>query len=151
MMKSKNQYSYPVKLSKKVKIDYHSSPAHKGRLINSVDFIVPENTPIYAALDGVVVDVKQDSDKGGSSKRFDKYGNYIEIKHKYDGYSIYEHIRQNGSIVKVGDKISRGQLIGYSGATGWIAHLGPHLHFDVHKYFGKKPDDYATLEIIWKE
>jgi len=36
--------------------------------------------------------------------------------------------------LKIGDKVKTGQIIGYSGKTGWIAHLGPHLHFDVHIY-----------------
>jgi hypothetical protein len=30
-----------------------------------------------------------------------------------------------------------------------MAHLGPHLHFDVHKYVGTGPEDYETMEIQW--
>jgi murein DD-endopeptidase MepM/ murein hydrolase activator NlpD len=144
---SKNRYAYPVKLGKHVRVSYIESPAHVGRLIHAVDFIVAENTEVYAALEGKVVDVKQDSDKGGRARYFDRYGNYIEIRHANDEYSIYEHIRKDGAVVKVGDIVKKGQLIGYSGKTGWIAHLGPHLHFDVHKYFGKGPNDYETIEI----
>jgi len=54
-------------------------------------------------------------------------------------------------LVKKGDRVKTGQVIGYSGNTGWMSHLGPHLHFDVHKYhtpFG--PEDYQTWEISWK-
>src|SRR3990167_10095092 len=130
MAKTKNKYSYPIKPTSKIKMTYTDSPAHEGRLKHSVDFISPESTIIKAALDGVVVDVKQDSDTGGLEKKFDKYGNYIEIKHTNDEYSIYEHIKQNGSLVKIRDKVKQRQVIGYTGKTGWIAHLGPHLHFD---------------------
>ncbi len=149
---TKNTYLRPISPRFKPK-EAWDSPAHVGRLKFGIDFQVPEGTPIRAALDGLVVDVKQDSDVGGPDESFDKYGNYIEIRHEKDEYSIYEHIKQNGSLVKVGDNVKRGDVIGYTGATGWLAHLGPHLHFDVHKYIEpfnpKRPDDYNTLEIRW--
>lgn len=146
-MNTQNKYKYPVE---NARMSYDESPAHKGRLEYAVDFIVPEGTAIKAALDGIVVDVKQDSDIGGPDKSFDKSGNYIEIRHANGEYSIYEHIREGGALVKVGDKVKGGQVIGYSGNTGWVAHLGPHVHFDVHRYFGKGPEDYRTLKICWK-
>ena len=145
-----NKYNFPIKLTDKVRMTYIDSRAHKGRLLHAVDFITKKGIPIMAALEGIVVDVKQDSNIGGNTKGYDKYSNYIEIRHKNKEYSIYEHIRQNGSLVKVGDKVKRHQIIGYSGATGWLAGLGPHLHFDVHKYFGKGPEDYESIEIRWR-
>ena len=135
-----------------VRITYDESPAHVGRLQYAVDFITREGTPINAALGGIVINVKQDSDLGGSDQSFDKFGNLIEIEHLHGECSIYEHIRKNGSLVKVGDKVKTGQVIGYSGNTGWMAHLGPHLHFDVHRYhkpFGM--EDYTTMVICWKK
>lgn len=152
MPKTRNEYYYPVRVTKKVRITYDESPAHTRRLKEAVDFIISEGTPIKAALDGIVVDVKQDSTIGGSDESFDQFGNYIEIQHQNEEYSIYEHIRKDGAVVKIGDKVKRGQIIGYSGKTGWIAHLDPHLHFDVHKYhrpYGA--EDYKTLEIRWKK
>ena len=146
-MKTKNEYQHPTQ---NATVTSDKSPAHIGRLKHAVDFIIPEGTPIKAALDGIVVDVKQDSNIGGSDESFDKFGNYIEIEHRNDEYSIYEHIRKDGALVKVGDRVKTGQIIGYSGNIGWMAHLGPHLHFDVHKYhkpFGA--EDYETLEINW--
>ena len=150
-MKSKNQYSYPVTLDENVEMTYDKSRMHKGRLKYAVDFITKSGTPILASLDGIVVDVKQDSNIGGDADEYDAFGNYIEIKHDNDEYSIYEHIRINGSLVKVGDVVKTGQLIGYSGFTGLLAGLGPHLHFDVHKYFGKGPEEYDSVEIVWKK
>lgn len=148
-MKTKNEYSYPVDL-RKARMSYDESPAHIGRLEQAVDFIVPEGTEVKAALEGIVVDVKDDSDVGGEDKSFDEFGNYVEIKHTNGEYSIYEHIKQGSAKVKIGDKVETGQVIAMSGATGWIAQLGPHLHFDVHKYhkpFG--PENYKTLEIVF--
>jgi len=148
-MKTKNEYYYPVDL-RKARISYDESPAHVGRLEHAVDFIVPEGTKVKAALEGIVVDVKDDSDIGGEDKSFDEFGNYVEIKHANGEYSIYEHIGQGSAKVKIGDRVETGQVIAMSGATGWIAQLGPHLHFDVHKYhkpFG--PENYKTLEIAF--
>lgn len=146
---SKNGYIYPIKIGRHVRVTEKDSPAHRGRLQYAIDFIAPEGTPVLAAADGVVVDVLVSSDIGGQGEEFDRLGNYIEVRHEHDEYSIYEHLRQNGSLVIVGERVVRGQHIGYSGATGWIAHLGPHLHFDVHKYTGEGADDYVTLGITW--
>ncbi len=148
--KRKNKYIYPVTITKKVRITYNESPAHQGYLIHAVDFITPINTPIKAARSGVVVEVKSDSTIGGTTKNYDRFGNFIELKHTNNEYSIYEHLRKNGSLVKVGDKVKTGQLIGYSGDTGWIANLGPHLHFNVHRYIGKSTSQYRSIKILWK-
>ncbi|MFO8016109.1 MAG: M23 family metallopeptidase [Candidatus Woesearchaeota archaeon] len=147
------KYSPPIEPGSDVKVSC-KSPAHKNRLRHGVDFIVPEGTPIKAAADGMVVELKQDSSRGEDDEGYDQESNYIEIEHhKKDGgkeYSIYEHIRKDGSLVKLGERVKRGQVIGYSGATGWLGGLGPHLHFDVHTYFGEGLDDYETIEIVWE-
>ena len=148
-MKTRNKYIYPVEINKDVRITYDESPAHVDNLRNSVDFIIPEGTPIKAVLDGVVVDVKSDSDIGGPDKSFEEFGNFVEIEHSNGEYSEYEHLKKNGVLVKIGDRVKQGQIIGYSGNTGWMAHLGPHLHFMVGKY-GKTNSDYETLKIEWE-
>lgn len=148
-MQTRNKYIYPIDKSSITEIAYDKSPAHVGSLINSVDFIVPEGTPIKAAADGVVIEVKIDSDIGGEAKEFEEYGNYIEIEHANGEYSEYEHLKKDGALIKVGDHVIQGQVIGYSGNTGWMAHLGPHLHFMVGVY-GSDDADYFTLEIVWQ-
>lgn len=147
---SANKFIYPVEISDKVRITYDESPAHVGNLKHSVDFILEEDTPIFAAQDGVVVDLKSDSDIGGIEQHYEEFGNFIEIQHDHGEYSEYEHLKKNGVLVKIGDKVKRGQIIGYSGNTGWMAHLGPHLHFMVGKY-GDSNQDYETIEITWEE
>ncbi|MFZ2948570.1 MAG: M23 family metallopeptidase [Desulfuromonadaceae bacterium] len=148
MAKTDNAYQYPIDNERIVRIAYNESPAHVGPLAYSVDFIVPEGTEVKAAADGIVIEVKDDSNIGGADKDLEQFGNYIEIEHPHGEYSEYEHLKNKGALVKVGDRITRGQVIGYSGATGWIAHLGPHLHFMVGKY-GNVSDEYQTLEIVW--
>lgn len=146
-----NKYAYPIDLKMIKFMTYLESPAHKGRLRYSVDFVTDEETPVYAAKEGIVTAVKQDSSIGDVGEEFDKYGNFIEIKHENNEYSIYEHIRKDSSKVKVGDKVSKGQLICHSGATGWLAHLGPHLHFSINKYYGEGTEDYEALRIKWED
>ncbi len=147
MTKTKNKYSYPIAQKDIVRITYDESPAHVNHLKYSVDFIVPEGTPILAAADGKVIDVRSRWDIGGEDRAFDPYGNFVEIEHPYGEYSEYEHLRKDGVVVKIGDKVKRGQVVGYSGKTGWIAHLGPHLHFMVYHY--RNGMEYQTKEIVW--
>lgn len=146
---SQNNYSYPLKNGDIVRVSYHESPAHVGKLKYSVDFICREGCEVLAAADGIVVDLKSDSDSGGTDKAMEEFGNFIEIEHALKEYSEYEHLKKNGVIVRLGDKVRKGQVIGYTGATGWLAHLGPHLHFMVGKY-GKSIADYETIEIVWQ-
>jgi len=143
-MKSKIKYNFPVDKNRIQKISTTESVAHKIYK-NSIDFIVPIGTPIKAAADGIVIDLKSDSDKGGVNKQYEKFENFIEIRHN-DEYSYYGHIQKNGAVVKIGDKVRTGQIIGYSGATGWLANIKkPHLHFMVGKYL------YQNLKIDFKK
>lgn len=151
MAETQNIYSYLVEITGKVRISYKDSPAHTGRLKHAVDFICREGTYILAAHDGRVVDVKQDSCMGGDEPSFDRYGNYVEIEHPNGEYSIYEHIAPGSCIVQVGAHVKKGQLIAACGRTGYLGGLGPHVHFDVHKYFGEGPEDYETIEIRWEK
>lgn len=155
MTTTKNKYTYPVDSRNIIKIFYKKSPAHSekyknGRYKFAVDFCCLEGTPIKDAADGKVIEIKSDSDIGGTDEKFDVYGNYIEIEHTNNEYSEYEHLKKDGSVVNVGDEVKEGQIIGYSGATGWIANLGPHLHFMVGKY-GKTVEEYQTFKIIWRK
>lgn len=150
MSKTKNKYDYPIDPEKIIKTTYTESQYHRGRWKHSVDFIVPEGTPIRAAAFGKVIAVMTRYRIGGPEIRFDPFGNYIEIEHKNGEYSYYEHLRKNEAIVKVGEQVKMDQVIGFSGATGYLAHLGPHLHFAVLKY-GSTIREFETLEIVWRK
>lgn len=138
-MKTKIKYQFPIGKNKILRISTVSR-AHKIYK-NSVDFIVPVGTPIKATASGIVIDVKDDCNKSGSSRKYEQFENFIEIRHG-DEYSYYGHIKKNGALVKIGDKVKTGEIIGYTGKTGWLANIKePHLHFMVGKY------RYETLEI----
>jgi len=95
----------------------------------AIDFDMPIGTPIHAARDGIVVEIKQDSNIGGNDRRFINDGNYILIYHSDGTFGNYVHFRYNGVAVTLGQFIEAGQLIGYSGNTGFSS--APHLHFAV--------------------
>lgn len=143
-MKTKNIYNLPIDISKTTSIS-KVGIAHVGDLINSIDYDAPEGTPVYSALGGVVISVKDDSNIGGVEQKFEDDGNYIEILHDNDEVSEYEHIRFQSSKVKIGDNIKTGQQIAEVGNTGWSE--CPHLHFMVYP----KGQEYKTLEIEWFE
>lgn len=143
-MKTKNTYNLPIDLSKVIKVD-EKSIAHVGDLINSIDYDAPEGTPILAALDGRVIAVKDDSNVGGVEQEFEKDGNYIEILHKYNEVSEYEHLKYQTAQVKVGDLVRQGQKIAEVGNTGWSE--CPHLHFMVYP----KDKEYKTVQINFKK
>jgi murein DD-endopeptidase MepM/ murein hydrolase activator NlpD len=140
-----NKYCLPIDKNKIIRIYKNKSLAHKVYK-DSIDFVCLVGAPIKAAADGIVIDVKTASNKGGYSRHFEKYENYIEIRHDNDEYSYYGHIKKSGAFVKIGDKVKAGQMIGYSGKVGWLANLAnePHLHFMVGRY------DYKTLKIRFK-
>lgn len=113
------------------------------KLHEGLDFAAPRGTPIYATGDGVVKDVK---------KSMTGYGNQVVINHGYGFLTRYAHMQSFK--VAPGDKVKRGQCIGYVGNTGCTS--GPHLHYEVIKngkkvnptYYllsGLSPKEYDTL------
>lgn len=82
---------------------------------------------VLAARAGRVVRLKEDGNRGGWRKRFRKDGNYVILQHADSTRTGYWHLRYNSVQVQVGDSVSAGQLLAYSGRTGYA--LFPHLHF----------------------
>ncbi len=125
-------YSLPFEHGSKLKLDqgFGGKFSHQDENFYALDFSMDVGTPIYAAREGVVIEVKEDSNRGGPSKAFAKYGNFISIYHKDGTFASYVHLKKNGSDVEVGDVVKEGELIGYSGNTGLTT--GPHLHFSVN-------------------
>jgi len=150
--KSSDKYSkifYILPIPKeKIKRIVSSPITHIGNLCNAIDFLVPEGTDVYAAADGKVTAVKDDSKIGGPDPEYWYKGNYIVIKHNGES-TTYEHLRYKGVVVKVGDVVKQGQLIGYSGNTGYSR--GPHLHFEVMEFLGAGEEDYVTLKARFKD
>ena len=136
----------PVPQSLLQRIDRTSSPAHIGKLRNAVDFIVPQNTPVLAAADGLVTFVKDDSNVGGPDLSYWHGTNFISIMHSYGEYTRYDHLGYNSAKVKGGQQVRAGQEIARVGMTGYT--YTPHLHFQVFVFTGYNIwTDFDTLEV----
>ncbi len=101
------------------------SRLYGGKPHNGFDIGTPVGTQVLAAADGEVVAVGN-NDK--SSRLKYQYGKYIVVKHPNNLATLYAHLSQQS--VSVGQKITRGQIIGYSGNTGYST--GAHLHFGLY-------------------
>jgi murein DD-endopeptidase MepM/ murein hydrolase activator NlpD len=112
----------------------NSHMSHRNEL--SLDFKMKKGSQICAAREGVVIEVKKDSDKGGLKDEFLSEGNHIIISHNDGSIAQYWHLEKDGVYVKEGDSVQKGQLIGSSGNTGYTAF--PHLHFQVKNKEGKQ-------------
>ncbi len=147
-MKTKNLYQYPMRKEDVIRTDT-SSPAHEGKLKYAVDFLCKEGSRVHVAYDGEIVEVLDNKKENTLEKEdMNDAGNFILVKHENGEYSHYAHFRYNGILKKKGDKILQGDLLGFSGNTGFS--YGPHLHFSVIKFTGKLKDDFESLEIRWK-
>src|SRR5690606_28214645 len=84
---------------------------------NGIDLAAPTGTPVYATADGIVA----------RADRFGSYGNYIQIEHGGEMQTRFAHL--SGYAVSAGDRVRKGDLIGYVGSPG--RSTGPHLHYEV--------------------
>ncbi len=90
------------------------SRTHKG-----IDIIIPKGTPVIATADGTV----------RLSRTMSGYGQLVVIEHVEEINSAYAHLSK--ILVKEGDTIKEGDVIGLSGATGRVT--TPHLHYEIRK------------------
>ncbi|MEP7373610.1 MAG: M23 family metallopeptidase [Chitinophagaceae bacterium] len=100
---------------------YRIDPVYKTvKMHAGLDFAAPQGTPIYATANGTIT---------VSGNKGNGYGNHVVINHGYGYETLYGHM------VKVklspGQKVSRGEVIGWVGSTG--KSTGPHCHYEVHK------------------
>lgn len=123
---------------------YNGSISHANE--NALDFKMPIGTKIYAAREGVVTEIEESYTKRCTSPQCAKQNNYITIYHSDGTFAEYTHIKKNGAEVKVGDRIKKGQFIGYSGDVGWAT--GPHLHFIVYLQKVKSMETLKTKFLV---
>lgn len=102
---------------------------HKG-----LDLAAPKNTPIYATTDGIVKVVKQ---------RARGYGKLVVVEHADKKWSSY-YAHMNAMAVQQGQRIQKGELIGFVGRTG--RSTGNHLHFEI-RWNDRPIDPYPLLKI----
>lgn len=93
---------------------------------NGVDYGLAEGNPVRAAAHGVVERAELDGRTIRNPKR--GYGYHIRLLHPDDSRTIYAHLQEDGMLVKTGEHVLMGDLIGKSGNTGFSD--GPHLHFE---------------------
>ena len=108
----KQRWAYPLPGAKVIS-PYGGKRRHAG-----VDLKTEPNDEIFAAFDGVVI----------RSSPYAGYGNCIVIRHANGLETLYSH--QSKNLVKVGDKVKAGQVIGLTGRTGRAS--TEHLHFETH-------------------
>ncbi|WP_291866752.1 M23 family metallopeptidase [Maribacter sp.] len=123
---------------------WRSDPFTKARKMHyGMDFTAPKGTPIYASGDGKIA--RADNNSSG-------YGKHIRIDHGYGYLSLYAHMSQY-NVIK-GQKVKRGDLIGFVGSTGRSE--APHLHYEVWKendrinplnfYYGSlSPEEFQNM------
>ena len=105
----------------------HNGGSHTGLGAWAWDFGLPIGTPVRAAHFGTARLVKGNSTVGGCNSAYANDANYV-IVDQGNGYeSLYLHL--SSVSVGAGQAVQRGDLVGYSGQTGWSC--GPHLHFQV--------------------
>lgn len=94
---------------------------HKVHPHLGVDFDAPKGTPVKAIGNGVVLFCKQ----------MRGYGNVVMIQYNRTYKTLYAHLEKFAMHLHPREHVTKGQIVGYVGATGWAT--GPHLHFSLYK------------------
>ncbi len=113
-------WAYPTDKNK-TEVSSNFGP-RDGKQHNGADLTGPLGTPIYAARDGEVI-------AAGPASGF---GNWIVLQHDVNGKrvdTVYGHMQRSGVLVRVGQRVKAGEMIGRIGNEGQST--GPHLHFEV--------------------
>ncbi|WP_308706276.1 M23 family metallopeptidase [Marinoscillum sp. MHG1-6] len=119
---------YPKGTSYNIDQGYLGNKTHEN--LYALDFNMDVGAEITAIRDGIVTKVIERYDKGCPDESCEQYNNLVLVTHEDGSIANYAHLKKNGAIVKVGDRVKAGDLIGLSGATGWAS--GPHLHLEVY-------------------
>lgn len=138
-------YELPFSKGSKYKVGqgYNGTFSHQNQ--NAIDFIMPVGSDIAAARSGIVVSITHKNNRTCAEKSCAQFNNFIVILHDDGTFAEYTHIKQNGALVKKGDKVEVGQIIAKSGNVGWSN--GPHLHFVV---FFQRLSGRETLKTKFK-
>jgi murein DD-endopeptidase MepM/ murein hydrolase activator NlpD len=125
-------YLLPFEKDKSCRViqGYNGRLTHRDYNRYAVDFAMPEGTTVCAAREGIVVDLKESSTTGGPDKKFQDESNFVSIAHSDGTIGEYHHLKYDGVLVEIGQRVTAGQPIALSGSTGYST--SPHLHFGVY-------------------
>lgn len=123
ILRNPGRFAWPVNQGK---IISHFGPQKSGYRNDGINILAPENTPVKAASDGIVI---------YAGNELKGYGNLTIIKHKSGWLTAYAH--QKDMVVSKGATVKQGETIGHVGATGNVTQ--PQLHFGIRQ--GKRPFD----------
>lgn len=121
------RYDLPYKKGMRYRIEqgYNGRFTHQDE--NALDFNMPHGSQVRAARAGVVIAVVQGFTENCLREECKRMANYILVYHSDGTIADYSHLQYNEARVAVGDTVSKGDLLGLSGSTGYAR--GPHLHF----------------------
>ena len=107
------------------------SQRYKGARHNGIDLVGAGYTldNVVAHSDGTVVGVVSNINYNTSKSGRRIYGNYVKIKHDNGIYTFYAHLKYGSVAVSLNQRVTKGQVLGYMGNTGYS--FGAHLHFEV--------------------
>jgi murein DD-endopeptidase MepM/ murein hydrolase activator NlpD len=131
-------YRLPYALSSSVRVSQaypvvktHGDPASQY----AIDFVMPVGTDVFAARDGVVIEVASDFFESGTDYEVDgPRANVVRVLHADGTMALYVHLNWNTIRVVPGQHVRRGEYLADSGNTGFTT--GPHLHFVVQRNEG---------------
>jgi murein DD-endopeptidase MepM/ murein hydrolase activator NlpD len=107
---------------------FDGDETHLASMRFSLDFGMPQGTPVLAAREGVVLYLQDGFTEGRADPRLLERANLVVVAHSDGTMASYGHLRP-GLAVEVGDTVPEGALLGLSGRTGFAGQ--PHLHFHV--------------------
>lgn len=128
---SKLQYRPPIAPHARFQISqaFNGSVSHTDQQNRyAVDIMMPFNSPVFAAHDGIVLEIEDDYPEAAPLPKITEANN-IRVLHKDGSMAVYAHLASDSAQVKLGSSVIKGQLLAYTGNSGLLN--GPHLHFAV--------------------